>query len=85
MIHFFNEDICKETFEEMKGIVEGKSAEDIWTIACTYAENYINTKKQHEFAKAVSGINVQEIIDAATKVVSEQYQNKGYTDASKSS
>lgn len=85
MIHFFNEDICKETFEEMKGIVEGKSAEDIWTIACTYAENYINTKKQHEFAKAVSGINVQEIIDAATKVVSEQYQNKGNTDAGKSS
>lgn len=76
MIHFFNEDTCKETFEEMKGIIEGKSAEDIWTIACTYAENYINTKKQHEFAKAVSGINIQEIISMATKVVEEQQGKK---------
>ena len=69
MIYFFDEDTCKETYKEMEQMLMSKTLEEVWKIACTYAEHYIHTQQQASFEKSISNINIQEILNMAQEVV----------------
>ncbi|MCZ2107089.1 MAG: hypothetical protein LC106_06900 [Burkholderiales bacterium] len=53
MLYFFDEDTCKKTYKEMEHILMNKSLEEVWKVACTYAEHYVHTQQQNAFAESV--------------------------------
>lgn len=76
MLYFFDEETCKKTYKEMESMLMNKSLQEVWKIACTYAENYVHTQQQNTFAGSLKDINVQEIMNMAAKIVAEQQGSK---------
>jgi len=79
MLYFFDEDTCKKTYKEMEHILMNKSLEEVWKVACTYAEHYVHTQQQNAFAESVNKIDVQTILRMAQEVVKthQSEQEKG--------
>ena len=76
MLYFFDEETCKKTYKEMEQMLINKSLEEVWKIACTYAENYVHTQQQNAFMTSLNKIDVNEIMNMAAKIVAEQQGNK---------